>query len=97
MTTWFISRHPGALDWMRRRGIAFDQHLSHLDMAEVHAGDTVIGSLPVNLAAEVCAKGAIYRHLSLKINANDRGRELSAAELEAYDASIATYNIKEIS
>ena len=49
---WFVSRHPGALDWARRSGIAFDRHVAHLDTGKIGAGDTVIGSLPVNLAAE---------------------------------------------
>jgi CRISPR-associated protein Csx16 len=94
MTTWFISRHPGALEWMRRNGVPFDRHLSHLNMAEVRAGDTVIGSLPVNIAAEVCASGARYKHLALKLAAADRGRELSAQELEDYEACLETYLVE---
>lgn len=94
MTTWFVSRHPGALEWMRRHDFIFDRHVSHLAMEEVRAGDTVIGSLPVNLAAEVCARGAVYRHLSLQLTTHDRGRELSAAELEAYGATLETYFVE---
>jgi CRISPR-associated protein Csx16 len=94
MTTWFVSRHPGALDWMRRHGFPFDRHVPHLTMEDIRAGDTVIGSLPVNLAAEVCARGATYRHLSLRLDAADRGRELSADELGEYGATLATYEIK---
>jgi CRISPR-associated protein Csx16 len=94
MTVFFVSRHPGALDWMRRHGIVFDRHAPHLAMGEVRAGDTVIGSLPVNLAAEVCARGATYRHLSLEVAAADRGRELSAHELEQYDARLETYFVE---
>jgi CRISPR-associated protein Csx16 len=63
-------------------------------MDAVRAGDTVIGSLPVNLAAEVCARGGIYRHLSLQLSAHDRGRELSAAELEEYEATLETYFVE---
>jgi CRISPR-associated protein Csx16 len=94
MTIFFVSRHPGALDWMRRHGIAFDRHAPHLAIEKVRAGDTVIGSLPVNLAAEVCARGATYRHLSLEVTAADRGRELSADELDGLDATLATYEIR---
>jgi CRISPR-associated protein Csx16 len=94
MTVWFVSRHPGALEWMRRAKIPFERHVAHLDVAEIRPGDVVIGSLPVNLAAEICARGAIYRHLSLQISAHDRGRELSAAELERYDATLETYFVE---
>jgi CRISPR-associated protein Csx16 len=31
MTIYFITRHPGALDWARQKGIAFDEHIVHLD------------------------------------------------------------------
>ncbi len=27
MTTYFVSRHPGALQWMQAHGPAFDRHL----------------------------------------------------------------------
>ena len=67
MTTWFVSRHPGALHWMRQHGPVFDRHVPHLDPAQVQPGDTVIGTLPVNLAAQVCARGAAYWHLALEM------------------------------
>jgi len=44
----------------------------------------------------VCARGATYRHLSLKVTEADRGRELSAEELERCDATLTDYFIKEI-
>lgn len=96
MTVWFVSRHPGALEWMRQNRIPFDCHVPHLEMDSVCPGDEVIGSLPVNLAAEVCARGAAYRHLSLQLPAHDRGRELSARELGQYGAALIRYDIKEI-
>lgn len=94
---WFVSRHPGALDWARQSGTAFDCHVAHLDTAKIGAGDTVIGSLPVNLAAEVCARGAEYWNLSLRVSEQDRGRELSAEELQGYDAIIERYDIRKFS
>jgi CRISPR-associated protein Csx16 len=97
VTIFFVSRHPGALNWMRRRGVVFDRHVPHLAVEDVRAGDTVIGSLPVNLAADVCARGAMYRHLSLEVAVADRGQELSADDLDKYQAILTTYFIKEIS
>lgn len=70
MTIWFVSRHPGALDWAARHGIGYERHVAHLDPEEVSPGDTVIGSLPVHLAGEVCACGARYFNLSLNLPAN---------------------------
>ncbi len=58
MTTWFVSRHPGALDWARQQGLAVDRWVPHLEPADVQPGDTVAGTLPVQLASKVCARGA---------------------------------------
>ena len=94
MTTFFVSRHPGALSWIRQHDIAFDCHVPHLDMDKIQPGDTVIGSLPVNLAAEICARGAVYKHLSIKLAAADRGRELSAAEMDSCEATLEDYDVE---
>ena len=94
MTTWFVSRHPGALHWMRQHGPAYDQHVPHLDPAQVQPGDAVIGTLPVNLAAQVWARGAAYWHLALGVPAQSRGRELSADELLALGATLQRFNVQ---
>jgi len=93
MTTWFISRHPGANDWARRKQLAVDRFVTHLDVALVQPGDTVMGSLPVNLAAQVCAKGAAYWHLSVVLPLERRGQELSADELERLGAHLQLFHI----
>lgn len=96
---WFITRHPGARHWAQRHGIAVDYWLTHLEDLEcmqglaIASGDTVMGTLPVNLAAEVCALGAHYLHLYLKLPAEARGRELSADELEAFGACLKPYRV----
>lgn len=94
MTTWFISRHPGAVEWVRRRGLAVDQYVAHLDPAQIQPGDTVIGSLPVNLAAGICERGARYLHLSLELPAHLRGQELTADQLEKLCAEVREYRIE---
>jgi CRISPR-associated protein Csx16 len=93
MTTWFVTRHPGARQWAEQQQIAVDRACVHLDPADVAAGDTVIGSLPVHLAAAVCARGARYLNLSLDLPARARGRELSAEELGEFNARLEEYRI----
>ena len=93
MTTYFISRHPGAIEWAARQKIPVDQRLAHLNPATIKAGDTVIGSLPVNLAAKVCAAGAAYWHLSLELPAEMRGRELTAEQMELLDARVDLFEV----
>lgn len=93
MTTWFVSRHPGALQWMQRHGPAFDRHVPHLDVALIAPGDTVIGTLPVQLAAQVCARGAAYWHLVFAMPREARGGELSAEELRELGATLQRFEI----
>lgn len=94
MTVYFVSRHRGAVEWARRRSIVVDRVVEHLDIGTIRVGDTVIGSLPVNLAAEVCARGARYLHLSVRVPPELRGVELSAEQLEALGASIEPFEVR---
>ena len=91
MTIWFVSRHPGAREWARNNGIAINRHVDHLDISQINRGDTVIGTLPVNLIADLCEKGATYRHLVLRIPPELRGQELSAEQMNNLQASVHTY------
>ena len=94
--TWFVSRHPGAIEWAKRQSLVIDRWVEHLDPAQVNAGDTVMGTLPVNLAAEVCRRSGRYLHLSLKIPPAWRGRELSTEELQQLAAHIEPYHIEQM-
>lgn len=96
MTTYFISRHPGAVAWARRQGFPIDRVIGHLDPEILAPGDFVLGTLPVHLAAAVCARGARYFHLSLALPAEWRGRELSDEELGALGARLQEYRIEGI-
>lgn len=70
-----------------------DRFVSHLEPSEVAAGDCIYGSLPVHLAAAVCARGARYFHLAVDLPAGRRGQELSAADLDALGARLEEYRI----
>ena len=96
MTTFFVTRHPGAIAWAARQGIAVDRQVAHLGPADIQPGDTVIGTLPVNLAAQVCARGARFFNLSLDVPAEARGRELSADDLERFGARLEAYDVQAI-
>ncbi|MGH8573355.1 MAG: CRISPR-associated protein Csx16, partial [Gammaproteobacteria bacterium] len=62
MSTYFVTRHRGARAWAAEEGIIIDETIEHLDPQALQPGDIVIGTLPVNLAAEVCARGGRYLH-----------------------------------
>lgn len=91
--TYFVSRHAGAIAWAEGRGLHIDHWVRHLDLACIRPGDTVIGTLPIHLAAEVCQRGARYLHLSLNLPAHLRGQELSAADMDAAGATLGAFHI----
>lgn len=93
MTTFFVSRHPGALDWAAGEGIIVDAVIAHLDPDVIQPADVVIGTLPIHLAARVCERGGRYLHLSLEIPPDWRGRELSAADLRRCKARLEEYRV----
>lgn len=96
MTTWFVTRHSGAIEWALRQGIQIDHMVPHLDVEEIQPGDSVIGVLPINLAAEVCRRGARFFSLSLDLPPEARGRELGADELQRYGARLEQYSVMKI-
>ena len=93
MSVYFVSRHPGARQWAEEEGLVVDAVVDHLDPAAVVAGDTIIGSLPIHLAAEICARGCRYLHLCLVVPRELRGCELTAAEMREYGARLEEYTV----
>lgn len=93
MTVYFVSRHPGALAWADAQGILVDVCLEHLALEQLEAGDWVIGSLPVNMAARICELGGRYFHLSLEVPQHLRGKELIVQEMIACGARLEEYRI----
>ncbi len=93
---WFVSRHPGAVEWALRQGLSWDVFRTHLDAEAVRAGDRVLGTLPPRLAADVCAAGAEYWHLEVPMRADWRGRELSADQLETAGARLVRFEVRRV-
>lgn len=94
--TYFVTRHSGARDWAKRRGIAAIA-IDHLDTSAIERGDVVIGTLPIHLVARINALGARYLHLTMDMKVEDRARDLSADEMDSRDARIEEYQVKAIS
>jgi CRISPR-associated protein Csx16 len=96
MTTYFISRHAGAIAWAASEGFRVDQQLAHLDSERIQAGDVVLGTLPINLVAAVNARGARYFHLTLELPAELRGQELTAELMRQYGARLEEYRAQQV-
>lgn len=85
MTTWLVSRHPGAFEWAREAGLRFDRHVAGLEPDDVREGDVVAGNLPAPVVAALCERGASYLHLHLPdarwLREHRAGGSLSGADM----------------
>ena len=97
MTTYFVSRHTGAADWAASEGFPVDTLLTHFDVDCIQLGDRVLGTLPVNLVADVIERGGEYFHLTLELPAAMRGKELSAEDMRSFGARLEAYTVRRLS
>lgn len=96
MTIWFISRHQGAIDWVKQQAIKIDRFEAHLDTTLIQENDVVIGTLPIHLAAKVCQKGAKFYFLSINITPEQRGTELTHEQLISQGCSLQPFFIQKL-
>lgn len=96
MSTWFVSRHPGAISWAKKKNLAVDFWVKHLDVNQIQQGDIVIGVLPMQAAADVCSKGARFLSLKIHLTENLRGKELSDEVLDTLNCTLAEYEVKHL-
>jgi len=85
-----ISRHSGAVEWLRRNGIE-GEVVTHVDGPEIIRGKIVVGNLPMHLAAAASRVGIIEMP---NLPAEARGRDLTADEMDKYGARLAWYKVE---
>ena len=95
-TRWFVSRHIGASHWLENQGISIDRQVAHLNLSDIQSGDKIYGTLPIHLAAAVCAKGAKYFHLSIEIPAAFRGKELTLEQMLLFNARLEPFYVEQL-
>ena len=95
MANIFISRHPGAISWIKSQSdIKIDRFLTHMnDLSSLSSSDCVYGTLPINKVAELTVKNIPYFHLSLDIPAHLRGKELFDATFEQCNPKLVQYTV----
>ena len=87
MNTVIVTRHSGAVEWLRSQGITGDvvQHVT--DVVQI-SGKRVVGALPLHLACHAAAVGSIDMP---GLRPEQRGQDLTAEEMEAAGAAIQWY------
>lgn len=96
MALHLVSRHPGALAWLRRRFGGQPAHIhQHLGSDGAFApGDQVAGVLPLHWAARLCRQGVRVWSIDVECPAARRGTELEADELDAWGARLVEYRVE---
>lgn len=93
----FVTRHRGAVRWAAENGVrARKVEMENFDPAVVQAGDIVMGTLPVHIAAEVNRRGAHYWHLSMNVPLEWRGQELDAEQMKAFGACLREFGVQDL-
>ncbi|WP_274584124.1 CRISPR-associated protein Csx16 [Neisseria leonii] len=94
---YFVSRHAGARAWVEQQTQwQVDCFISHLDPQCIRRGDVVLGTLPLHLAAEVCARGGIFYFLTLPQEEAGRGSEYSAEEMAEMGCSLRRFEVRAV-
>jgi len=92
METLIVTRHAGAVEWLRRRGIVGE--VAAQVSAEQVRGRIVVGILPLHLAAEA------QEVLSLDmpcLTSEQRGKDLTPEEMDAAGATLTRYVVNRVS
>lgn len=101
MTIYLVSRHPGAIVWLKEHlppplSASDCVVVEHLDAHALGPGDVVAGVIPLAWAAEACARGARVWALDVRLAAHQRGRELEAEELTRTGARLVAYEVRAV-
>ena len=84
-----VSRHAGAIEWLQSHGITGEVIAHVTDPAQI-AGKTVIGALPLHLAAQAFAVVAIDMP---NLPAEKRGQDLTPDEMDEFGACLSVYHV----
>ena len=87
------TKHPGAAEWLRRKGVDAPQITTPWMLeAPVH----VYGDLHITSAAKVCGAGGRCTFIVMSIPTAMRGKEITADEMELCGAKLVEFRVEEV-
>jgi CRISPR-associated protein Csx16 len=87
-----VSRHAGAVEWLKLHGIT-GEVVGHITDPRQVMGKVVYGILPLHLAA-LAAKVVVIDLPGLQ--ADQRGKDLTPEEMDAAGAVMSTYRVRRV-
>lgn len=101
MTTYLVTRHPATRLWAQtlsqqgRLPFVIDQATEHLDVDALAAGDVVVGTLPMHIAAQLHGRKIAFWSLDLDVPMAERGMELDIEHLARVGARFTRYEVRD--
>jgi len=86
-----ISRHQGAIEWLKKKGIGGEvkKHFSPEDIKSIQPNDVVIGNFPLNLVKQLIDRGVIVYLIYMPGMAyNERDNDLTPDEMDERGAKL---------
>lgn len=98
MAVLVVTRHDGAVEWLQRRGYAGARRVVQFDPTLVGPGDVVVGTLPIQLVADLTARQIRYLHLVMELTQEVRElrSNLTADEMDRYGARLEEYEARRV-
>jgi len=98
-----ITRHEATVEWIKKTihpfiGVTIDEIVvtAHYTPGMEDGFNYVIGILPVNLIAALCAKEIHYYQVVMDISVEFRGKELTIEQMEEFNAHLVRYYVEEL-
>lgn len=96
MTSYFVTGHPSALAWAAGEGIVATPVSHWGPQVRVRDGDVVMGTLPVQIIAELTARGVRYLHLELDLPEGMRQQPLTVADMKRFGARLSEFKAERV-
>ena len=99
---WIINRHPATVEWFKHTYRVQATTLDYLDeqsLTLIKNGDTLLGNLPLQEIAKLCAKGVNYYEIRIPVAQPTRlrGQELNLEQLKQHPPVLTQYVVQSIS
>lgn len=97
MNVLIITRHQATVEWIQSTLHSADAVTvsAHYTPGMEDGCDYVVGILPVNLIAGLCAKGVRYYQIVMDVPQEFRGKELTVEQMDEFQARMFQYYVEE--
>ena len=91
-----VTRHNATVEWLKSTMLDDDVIVvtAHYTPRLAEGFDYVVGILPIQLVAELCAEGIRYYQVTMDVPEEFRGKELTVEQMDQFGARLVQYNVE---